>query len=310
MDDLPHDLQAAQARDRAAFDRVADAHRAYLADLVRAFVPHPADADDVLQQVLMRAWLDLPGLQEPSSFRYWLGTLARRACVRFLQARRRDARIVAVEDPSRLPDRAAPAPHEDGAALREALASAPRKLRAIAEAFYAEGRSVREIAAQASCPEGTVKRRLFEARSYLRTQAGLPALPRKEFRMHQTLDAALQDVSARLTADGHTHYVPLVRKDMVVAAIKRGWTKYEKHYAGPRGRAFIDNVIKPMLDGITEHGRWPAEAKLEYFFTVDGEVPLDGFSLGIEIETPGEEYRGFSLPIVDLWYGSWGEETP
>jgi RNA polymerase sigma-70 factor (ECF subfamily) len=52
--------------------------------------------------------------------------------------------------------------------VREALARLPEKGRVAVHLFYVEGRPVSEIAATLEVPEGTVKRRLHDARARLR----------------------------------------------------------------------------------------------------------------------------------------------
>ena len=57
------------------------------------FVAHQVgrgDADDVTQDVFVRAWRALPLFRQESTARTWLFGIARRACV---DARRRQARL-------------------------------------------------------------------------------------------------------------------------------------------------------------------------------------------------------------------------
>ena len=54
-----------------------------------------------------------------------------------------------------------------------ALEEIPKTERKAAQLFYLEGFTIAEIAARSRCAEGTVKRRLFQARARLRQSFGI-----------------------------------------------------------------------------------------------------------------------------------------
>src|SRR4051794_2123989 len=73
-------VRQAQAGDARAFDRLARHYRGSL--LAHAFM-RTGDmeaAEDLVQEVLTRAWEKLPALQEPGAFVPWLRAIVANAC--------------------------------------------------------------------------------------------------------------------------------------------------------------------------------------------------------------------------------------
>jgi len=124
-------------------------------------------AEDVVQETLLRAWRNADRLTSPSA-RPWLFTVARNIVVDRARARRArvgDAPSEAIES--------VPAPDElDSALLSWQVADTLRSLspdhrRVIVEVYY-RGRSVAEAAAVLGVPRGTVQSRTFYALRALR----------------------------------------------------------------------------------------------------------------------------------------------
>lgn len=66
---------------RAFFDEVWREHQPYVLAICQSILPNPADAEDALSEIALRAWLRLPardGLRNP---RGWLARLARNRCI-------------------------------------------------------------------------------------------------------------------------------------------------------------------------------------------------------------------------------------
>jgi RNA polymerase sigma-70 factor, ECF subfamily len=73
-------VRRAQAGDRAAFDQLARHYRGSLLALAFLRTSDMEAAEDLVQDVLTRAWQKLPTLQEPTSFVTWLRTIVVNAC--------------------------------------------------------------------------------------------------------------------------------------------------------------------------------------------------------------------------------------
>src|ERR1700748_2082932 len=69
-------LDRARAGDEDAFTELVGAHRAELRAYCYRMLGSVHDADDALQDALLRAWRGLPGFQGRSSVRSWLYSIA------------------------------------------------------------------------------------------------------------------------------------------------------------------------------------------------------------------------------------------
>lgn len=128
-----------------------------------------ADAEDVAQEALLKAYRNIAQLRERARFRGWLVRIAWRLSLDRIRASRRREHY----------ELAAPAPPpglsvEDVAAQREfrrrvdrAMDELPERLRLVVILAAMQGHGTREVAEMLSVPEGTVKSRLFQARRIL-----------------------------------------------------------------------------------------------------------------------------------------------
>jgi RNA polymerase sigma-70 factor (ECF subfamily) len=89
------DLVAARRHDAAAFERLVGPHRAELQAHCYRMLGSAADAEDALQETLMRAWRGLPTFEGRSSLRSWLYRIATNVSLRMLE--RRPKRVLPIE---------------------------------------------------------------------------------------------------------------------------------------------------------------------------------------------------------------------
>jgi RNA polymerase sigma-70 factor (ECF subfamily) len=85
------DLALARAGDDAAFTRLVRPLRGELHAHCYRMLGSTHDADDALQEALVRAWRSLAGFEGRSSLRAWLHTVATRTCLDAIAQRRRRA---------------------------------------------------------------------------------------------------------------------------------------------------------------------------------------------------------------------------
>jgi len=85
----PAELAAARAGDEAAFVRLVAPHRRALHVHAYRMLGSLHDAEDALQEALLRAWRGLPGFDGRSSLRAWLYKIATNACLDAIGRRKR-----------------------------------------------------------------------------------------------------------------------------------------------------------------------------------------------------------------------------
>jgi RNA polymerase sigma-70 factor (ECF subfamily) len=161
-------VERAREGDHDAFAELVRAAVVRLDRAARLILRDPELARDAVQEGLLRAWRDLPGLRDPDRFDAWLHRLIVNACID--QTRRRRRRPIEVELE---PVHAQPIADASGTlADRDQVDSALRRLdergRAIIVLHYYLGMPLTEVAATLSLPVGTVKSRLHRALGEMR----------------------------------------------------------------------------------------------------------------------------------------------
>jgi RNA polymerase sigma-70 factor (ECF subfamily) len=131
--------------------------------VAQAVLRHSADAEDVAQEALLRAYRRFDRLRDRNRFRAWLVRITfRLALDRARSAKRREQRETLWAQPVPRPtteDLAAS--NEFQAYLDRAVEELPDKLRLVLLLSAMEGYTLEEVAATLAVPVGTVKSRLF-----------------------------------------------------------------------------------------------------------------------------------------------------
>jgi len=131
-----------------------------------------ADAEDIAQEALLRAYQKFHRLQDLTRFRAWLVRITfRLALDRWRSARRRQRRETEWARPELQP----PLPTAEEIAvsnafqarLEQALEELPERLRLVLVLAAIDGYTLEEVAGMLRVPVGTVKSRLFFARKAL-----------------------------------------------------------------------------------------------------------------------------------------------
>jgi RNA polymerase sigma-70 factor, ECF subfamily len=148
-------------------------HNRSLYRVARAILQDEYEAEDVVQQAHLSAYLHLNQFQGRSKFSTWLGRIARREAIARLKARRSAAEPAAVEDlPLTSPQGASPeevaSRSEMAKALETAIDALPHPYRAAVVLRYVEELDTREAAEWLGVSEGNFRVLLHRARLLLR----------------------------------------------------------------------------------------------------------------------------------------------
>ena len=88
-------LAAARAGDEDAYTALVTTHRPALHAHCYRMLGSVPDAEDALQEALLRAWRGLPRFEGRSSLKTWLYTIATNACLRAIE--RRPKRVLPID---------------------------------------------------------------------------------------------------------------------------------------------------------------------------------------------------------------------
>jgi RNA polymerase sigma-70 factor (ECF subfamily) len=171
-------LEGASAREaeRARTDREFEARLAECGPLAfrvaQGVLRNAADAEEVAQEALLRAYRNFERMREPARFRGWLVRITfRMALDRWRSVRRREKRETEWMQPEQ---RGTPPTPEEVAVSQEfqwrlerAMDEMPEKSRIVLLLAAIEGYTLEEVAGMLGIPIGTVKSRLFLARKQL-----------------------------------------------------------------------------------------------------------------------------------------------
>jgi RNA polymerase sigma-70 factor, ECF subfamily len=135
---------------------------------VRAYRLSRQDAEDVFQEVFIRAWQHLDELRDDDALRPWLGQLTRRLAVDRIRSGAREQARAELEIAFALSAEDAMFLLDESLAVRGAIEDLPEVQRDVVNRFFVLGQSYAEIADDLGIAEGTVASRICRARERLR----------------------------------------------------------------------------------------------------------------------------------------------
>lgn len=167
---------------RVTFEEQYGQYRDMIARYARSHIRSREDAEDVLQEIALRAAKAYPTLRDEKCFPAWLMRIARGCVTEYYrsQARRKEESRPEIQasgggNARRVAD-----------SVRETMASMQERDRRLLSMAYAEEYPLAEIARALDIPKGTVKSRLYAARE--RFRRAYPYPPKEETNMSRLPD--------------------------------------------------------------------------------------------------------------------------
>lgn len=162
---------AAAADEQADFERRLRESQRVVYQVAYSVLANAADAEEVTQDVFLRAYRKRASLRDPEKFRAWVARMSWRLALNRQRASqrtwRRDTAWFESATPLRPDAESEAAARESQARLREEIDRLPEKLRVVLLLTALEGLETRDVAAILAIPEGTVRSRLHLARKQL-----------------------------------------------------------------------------------------------------------------------------------------------
>lgn len=183
--------QKAGRGDRAAFDKLVDLFWPDIYRMVYFRAKNPMDAEDLAQEVFLKAYASLERLRRPESFRSWLFSIALNL-VRDFHRKGRGLNLLKSLNAGQ--DDYTPEPvdqdsesaldgvlrHEFWREIKSFTKELPEKEREVFTLRFLDQLSIKEIAQIMDRAEGSIKSHLFRAVAKLRRRTGLLEMVRGE----------------------------------------------------------------------------------------------------------------------------------
>ncbi|MFI5183617.1 MAG: RNA polymerase sigma factor [Vicinamibacteria bacterium] len=164
---------ASQRGEREAFDRLVERYQRDVYRLCYRYVNNHHDANDMAQEVFLKAYRAIGRFRGDSAFSTWLYRIAVNTCLNFRSSKKPEGEEVSDALPDRAPGALAAVEREQRSEmLREAVLRLPEKQRATLILKIYHDLTHEEVAGILGSSVGTVKANLFHALGNLRKALG------------------------------------------------------------------------------------------------------------------------------------------
>jgi RNA polymerase sigma-70 factor (ECF subfamily) len=162
-------VRKAQAGEAAAFERLYEMHVRRMYALCLRMVTDHRRAEELTQDIFVRAWEAIPSFRFQSAFGTWLHRLGTNVVLGHLRSeKRREGKVSTTDDLEAFENGVRQAMPETKLDLERAISALPHGAREVLVLHDIEGYRYREIAEMTEIAEGTVKSQLNRARRLVR----------------------------------------------------------------------------------------------------------------------------------------------
>ncbi|MFZ4507970.1 MAG: RNA polymerase sigma factor [Fimbriimonas sp.] len=166
-----HLIVQATEGDPVAYDLLSDLYRPTLTHLAIRMLRNSEDAQDAVQDTLLKAFRALEDFDPSRPLKPWLCRICTNCCVDIIRSRQRESEPLEAYEHSICDPQNVALEAEDsilGGHVDEAIRRLPETYRQIVVMRHVNHMEVNEIAAKLDRPEGTIKSWLYRARAILR----------------------------------------------------------------------------------------------------------------------------------------------
>lgn len=172
-------IHQTQNGDTEAFNPIVRRYQHRIYDIIYKQVRHPETAEDLCQEVFLKAWQALPNFRGDAAFYSWLHRIAVNCSIDFLRRQKREIVFGFAELPESADDtlqmdwtQSSPDEILEKEEFRHLLSEGVRRLppvqRRVFNLRHRDGLRIKEIASRLSKSEGTIKTHLYQAHRKLR----------------------------------------------------------------------------------------------------------------------------------------------
>lgn len=168
-------LHNVRAGDPHSYRLLVERYQSLIFTIALRMVRDYAEAEDLAQDIFLKAYRTLDSFREEASFKTWICRIASNHCIDWKRKHgKRQEQTAQVEEAERLPDGAetpeqAILRQESRQEVRRVLEEMPEKYRTILLMYHFQGMSYKEIAEAQDISARTVETRLYRAKNLLRT---------------------------------------------------------------------------------------------------------------------------------------------
>ncbi|MDF2053172.1 sigma-70 family RNA polymerase sigma factor (plasmid) [Priestia megaterium] len=152
-------VKKAKRGNEKAFQELIELEKNKLFRIAYLYVKNEADALDIVQDTIYKAFISIKRLKDPSYFSTWISRILINTCLDFIKKNSRVMPIGIVNKKSHYES----LPLEDKLDLVEAIERLEIQYKTVIIFRYYKDLSIKQIAEILECPEGTVKTRLHRA---------------------------------------------------------------------------------------------------------------------------------------------------
>ena len=159
--------------DSQAFDRLMEFYYPKILRMAYLISGSHADSEDIVQETFVLCWMNRKKIKEPEYFGNWLYKTLTREAWRYCRKNRKEQPVEEVfgkEEPETASVLEEVMMRSQEKELYKAIRNLPVKQRTVVVFYYFSQMSTKEIAGIMGCMEGTVKSRLYTARTNLKRE--------------------------------------------------------------------------------------------------------------------------------------------